>query len=289
MYMELQSSPTDVSFSLSYHHTPSMLAKSTFFYVQTTGHYICSRDYCTKREGYRSFLLLYTCSGSGHAHYRGKDYLLQPHQVFFIDCYDYQEYGNGSDESWDIKWVHFHGMASEGYHKILYENYGPVITVAPGHSVEMHMDALMELQKMKDLHFEIKANSLITQILTELFLSASVKPADFREIIPNHTVEAALAWIESNYSSDIQLEDLSNAACSSVYHFIRVFKKATGYSPYEYIIKYRINKAKVLLKTTGMTVDSIAGAVGFKSTSSFIQTFRKLEDMTPLKYRRFWT
>jgi len=101
-------------------------------------------------------------------------------------------------------------------------------------------------------------------------------------------MDAILEFIEKNYFSNISLEDMAAAACSSKYHFCRNFKKITGYGPYEYLVKYRINKAKSLLKETDIPVGEIAESVGFESTSNFIQTFKKLEGLTPLKYRNYW-
>jgi len=101
-------------------------------------------------------------------------------------------------------------------------------------------------------------------------------------------VDNIIAYIEKNYATDISLEDMAAVACSSKYHFCRNFKKITGYGPYEYLVKYRINKAKSLLKETDISVGEIAEYVGFGSTSNFIQTFKKLEGLTPLKYRNYW-
>lgn len=271
-----------------YSHTPSFVARTAFFYVQTVGHFYCGKDYYTRREGYRSYLLIYTMKGKGCFKYREKQYEVRENQVFLMDCYDFQEYYSGSEEQWVIKWLHFNGGTSSEYYNTIYENYGPLISMNSDNSIHGYIDTIMELLRSKDIQFEIKASSIIVQILTDIILAASVKPGAYKDGSQNSQVEAAMEFIEKNYSSNILLEDIARAACCSVYHFARIFKRHTGYSPYEYLLKYRINKAKTLLKTTGSTVENIAGEVGFGSTSSFIKTFRDLEEMTPLKYRKFW-
>ena len=71
----------------------------------------------------------------------------------------------------------------------------------------------------------------------------------------------------------------------SPYHFIRVFKRITGFTPYEYLSKHRINRSKILLTTTGHTVGEIAVQIGFPNANSYIRTFRKFEGKTPMQYR----
>lgn len=273
---------------LSYNHTPSFIARSAFFYVQAAGHFLCSGDYYTKREGYRSFLLLYTLRGKGSIKYRGKQYEARENQVFLMDCYDYQEYSADEEQQWEFKWMHFNGGTSSEYFSTIYENYGPLIALGEESRVEEHLDQILGLLSEKDMQLEIKTASLIVQILTEVLLAGSTRPGVYRGNSQNAQVEAAIDFIEKNFNSDILLEDIAKAACCSMYHFTRVFKRFTGFSPYEYLVKHRINKAKIMLKTTTKTIEEIAENVGFGSTSSFIKTFRDLEATTPLKYRKFW-
>lgn len=274
---------------LSYNYTPSATAKSVFFYIQSAGHFCCGNDYYTRREGFKSYLLVYTVNGKGYARYRGRQYELGRGQVMLLDCYDYQEYYSDERDLWEIKWVHFNGGSSDGYYNIIYENYGPVINMSGNESIPGYIDALIKLMRDGDVQFEIKASNIIVSMLTDILVTAPSKPGNSRNSESNTQVESALEFVENNYSLDISLEDMANAACSSVFHFSRVFKKATGYSPYEYLIKYRINRAKSLLKTTHKTVEEISAEVGFESPSNFIRTFRQLEDMTPVKYRKYWT
>lgn len=275
-------------YNLSYNCTPSFAAKSSFFYVQSAGHFRCSDDYYTRREGYGSYLLIYTVKGKGYARYRGRQYELKEGQVILMDCYDYQEYFTDKTELWEIKWIHFNGSSSEGYFNTIYENYGPVVTMQDSESVPGHIDSILDLLEKGDMQFEVKSSSMIVQLLTEIMLSASAKSGRYKEKDRNIHVRAAIEFVEKNYHTEISIEDMAAAACASVYHFSRIFKRETGYSPYEFLIKHRINRAKSLLKTTDWPIDDISTKVGFESTSNFIRTFRQLEDMTPLKFRKYW-
>jgi AraC-like DNA-binding protein len=272
-----------------FNYTPSLIARTAFFYLQSIGHFCCDEGYFTRREGYKSFLLIYTVSGKGYARYRSRQYELKRGQVLIMDCYDFQEYYSDKDELWEIKWIHFNGSTSYEYFNTIYEKFGSVINAYDSPSIPAHLDEITTLVKEGDLQLEAKVSGLIMGMLTELLLAESQKNNECNVKMLNEYVQSAMDYVENNFEHDISLADMASSACCSVYHFTRVFKRATGYSPHEYLIKFRINKAKSLLKNTNESIDDIACSVGFYSTSNFIRTFKELDDMTPLKYRRYWT
>jgi AraC-like DNA-binding protein len=273
----------------NYKYTPSSLARSAFFYLQNIGYFCCTADYYTKREGYGSFLLIYTLNGKGYALYRGKEYRLTKGQVLIMDCYDYQEYRTDTDDLWEFKWIHFNGASSKEYFEIIYGKHGPVIDLGNNNEIPAYIDSIYKLIQDGDRQFEIKVSYIIMKMLTCLLLNIP-------EIKPGHTgdhnrcgIENVLKLVDERFGSRITLDDMAFSANLSKYHFLRVFKNATGYSPYEYLVKYRINKAKSMLESTSDTIEQIASNVGFESTSNFIRTFKRIEQITPLEYRKYWS
>lgn len=77
-----------------------------------------------------------------------------------------------------------------------------------------------------------------------------------------------------------------NVHLGSPYHFCRLFKQATGISPYQYPIQQRIELGKQLLKQPGLTIVEIALSCGFGSQSSFTKAFRKHTGVTPKGFRQ---
>lgn len=275
--------------TISYNHTPSLMAKSAFFYMQSAGHFWCEPGYYTKREGFRSILLLYTVSGNGCARYRDREYELKAGQVLLMDCYDYQEYNTKSDCKWEIKWLHFFGSTSQEYFNIIYDKSGAVIDIRDSSSVQSILDEILMMADKSDFLPEARVSMFILQLITELLLEGGDSSVSYNTRVLNEHVKLALEFVEENYNNNISLSDMASHSCCSEYHFSRLFKKITGYSPYEYIVKYRVNIAKNLLKNTDKSVEDITEYVGFGSPSNFIRTFRELEGMTPLKYRKYWS
>ena len=92
-------------------------------------------------------------------------------------------------------------------------------------------------------------------------------------------VQAKL-FIDEHYSDSIDLDNISDEACFSKFHFIRLFKKIYAKTPHQYLTSVRIEKAAVML-SDGNSVTETCYAVGFDSASSFSGLFRKITGSSP--------
>jgi AraC family transcriptional regulator len=92
-------------------------------------------------------------------------------------------------------------------------------------------------------------------------------------------------YVEENLAEDLSLAELAAIVPMSEFHFARLFKAAMGETPYRYITQRRIERAKVLLSVTQLSVAEIAYRVGFANQSHFTAQFRKLVGTTPKHYR----
>lgn len=90
----------------------------------------------------------------------------------------------------------------------------------------------------------------------------------------------AKIFIDNNYASNIDIDNISDEAYFSKYHFIRLFKKIYGKTPHQYLTVVRIEKAKNLLKI-GTSVSDTCFSVGFESLSSFSGLFKRAVGLAP--------
>jgi AraC family transcriptional regulator len=91
--------------------------------------------------------------------------------------------------------------------------------------------------------------------------------------------------IEANLARSISLGEMASAAGISRFQFLRSFKRTTGETPYQYVLRRRIEKAQQLLREQTITVEAVAAAVGFSSSTRFIRAFRLKTGSTPGAYR----
>jgi len=92
-------------------------------------------------------------------------------------------------------------------------------------------------------------------------------------------VQAKL-FIDDHYAEKIDLDNISDEAYFSKFHFIRLFKKIYGKTPHQYLIFVRIAKATELLRAEN-AVSEVCYAVGFESLSSFGSLFKRIIGITP--------
>jgi len=93
-------------------------------------------------------------------------------------------------------------------------------------------------------------------------------------------------YIHDRLADEIQLSDLADLLGLSQFHFSRLFKQSMGVSPYQYVLKQRVERAKHLLKTTDRSIMEIALLCGFSSHSHLGKWFRQSVGMTPKAFRR---
>ena len=95
----------------------------------------------------------------------------------------------------------------------------------------------------------------------------------------------AKLYIDDHFSSNIDLDNISEQAHFSKFHFIRLFKSVYGLTPKNYLIKVRIEHAKKLL-ATGHSVADTGFMVGLESATSFTGMFKKITGTTPSHYQK---
>lgn len=96
----------------------------------------------------------------------------------------------------------------------------------------------------------------------------------------------ATKYINENISSDIDIDKICSAVNISKYYFCREFKKHTGLTVMQYILKTRVVLAKSELKKTNLSITEISERYGFSSVSYFCRVFKEQEGCSPLRYRK---
>jgi AraC-like DNA-binding protein len=88
------------------------------------------------------------------------------------------------------------------------------------------------------------------------------------------------------YRERVRLENAAGKACLSRFHFNRLFARAFGETPHEFVTRRRIEEAKKLLLRDTESVTDICFAVGYESLGSFSTRFRSLTGLSPASFRR---
>jgi AraC-like DNA-binding protein len=98
-------------------------------------------------------------------------------------------------------------------------------------------------------------------------------------------ISGALRRIEAHAEEPLALADLARAAGMSAFHFLRTFRQVAGMTPHQYVLRTRLARAAVRLRTAQEPVSAIAFDAGFGDLSTFNRRFRRLMGCTPGAYR----
>ncbi|MFC5402068.1 helix-turn-helix transcriptional regulator [Cohnella soli] len=98
--------------------------------------------------------------------------------------------------------------------------------------------------------------------------------------------ERVAVHLRTHYRSSVTHELLQREFNFHPVYIARCMKKALGCSPLEYLTRYRIEQAKLLMLGTTLSIEEIAWEVGFRHQTFFSRTFRKLERMSPSEFRK---
>lgn len=99
-------------------------------------------------------------------------------------------------------------------------------------------------------------------------------------------VSKACKYIETYYTSNITVKDISDAIFVSPSYLQKIFPKIVGKTPHQYIMECRHLKACAMLIKTNLTMEEVARQCGFVNSSHFSTTFKAVEGISPLTYRK---
>ena len=158
----------------------------------------------------------------------------------------------------------------------------------------LHTKSLSLLSEMKEKNFLFCAGenlydlfSLLTSLWAQmLFLFKTLpKKASRHQVKKQEDLQAMLSFIHQNFASDISIAAIAGSANVSISECTRCFKNLLRFTPYEYLLNFRITKATELLADTNCSVAEIATMTGFNDSSHFIQYFKRIQKITPGQYR----
>lgn len=103
----------------------------------------------------------------------------------------------------------------------------------------------------------------------------------------NPYLRRALRWVDRNFAREDCLSSMPEAAGTSARHLQRLFKEHLGLRPFKYLLDLRLNRARVLLTETDLSVTDVAEACGFGTGGTFARYFRQRFGVNPSRYTPF--
>lgn len=131
--------------------------------------------------------------------------------------------------------------------------------------------------------------SLATLVFVHAIQHSSNLQERFRALplsVGSVPIKRAIDYIQANLHASLTLAEIARAAGLSLYHFARVFKRATGVPPHQFVLECRLERAKQMLTSSDLPIAQVAYAAGFASQSHLTALFQQLVGKTPRAYRQ---
>ena len=256
-------------------YSASDFARENLFYPMWGANYLCTAPYAVSHRTFDAFLLFYIADGELSFTCRSQSFVARAQDVVLLDCKYAHEYH--AEQPVRFYWFHFRGAASQAYCDRLWERAGAHFPNHPeAGQLFVRMQQLLRAQTGSDDSCSVCIHRLL----------ASLNAAPSRALSP--PVMCARNYMFAHYQENISIDDIAAQAALSRYHFSRIFRMETGTSPHSYLTEVRLLHAKQLLLETSDSVEQIAAACAFCSSSNFIRTFRRINGLTPAKFRQMF-
>lgn len=151
---------------------------------------------------------------------------------------------------------------------------------------------LKEALASREVGSEIMFEALARVFLIKLIQKYGHRLDDEAEYTKGFTArrhKQVLDYVTEHYGQSITLETLAEIANLSPSHFSRVFKRTIGQSPMQFLMAFRIERAKEALRRFDTPMIDISMSCGFSDQAHFSRVFKQIEGVSPTRYRQSQT
>lgn len=244
------------------------------------------------------YLLVFFLDGKGIYTVGDEDIKVQEHLLILVPPFTNNSYdlrGNHFFTSIHFDWKPNFPSARRLPDRKPYQVQFPSDLQIPSHQIlvagdplVVRMQQILELWQDGSTLSRLHANVRLAEVLITLLKRAETKESstdDQHTHVDQKRIEVAIVLMQEKLLEDLSLEAMARAAGLSVGHFSHLFRKFTGQSPVEYLIKLRIERAKELIEDIGLTIKQVSHYSGFKDYSHFSKLFTRFTGVSPSQYR----
>lgn len=232
------------------------------------------------------YLVHHVLAGKGTFQSMGKTYTLGPGDSFFIFPGELIRYTADEVDPWTYRWIGFRGDRAE---QTLAEL--DISTFKPVARPDSHRRAAALYRQMEHLlergepGCNLRSGGLLRLLLAEYERTGRSEGAEGRRSVTEQLAERTIRWLGVQYSQPVSIEEMSRSLGYNRTHLSKMFKQHTGMTPMQYLLKIRMERAKLLLREP-LTVEQVAASVGFSDALYFSKQFRKWCGLSPTDYKQ---
>lgn len=231
--------------------------------ILSLGKHKCSSQHIFAYAYTNFYLIHYVVRECGTFYKNGIAHRVNSGEIFIIKPENEYTYAADDKDPWEYIFFSFNGeMAS------MFDKLDDVIKINSNVIIEM-LDAV----NLENTRSEFLTGKLY-ELVSEIFENSKSE---------NDYIKKATDYIKTNYARKLPVADIAAALNLNSRYLSRIFKNETGMTVQQYIINYKMKKAKILLKH-GMSVGATARLIGYDDTFTFSKAFKKVVGISPKEY-----
>ena len=235
------------------------------------------------------YVLHIVVNGKGKLEKNGEVFHLTTGDAFLLCPEEEAWYEADKKEPWTYAWI---GLCGYKVKKVMqYAGFSKEKSVR-----SLKCTALLKsyVDEILEVHRLTTEESMRRNGYLNLFLATLIEDNEKfnTKTMPEHTypgtvyVKHAMEYIKHHYREKIKINELAEYIGINRSYLTNMFKKTIGCSPQEYLVEFRMEKAKNLLKNTDMPINAVAEAVGYPDQLAFSKMFRLYTKMSPKAFRQ---
>ena len=255
--------------------------------------YQCGYQECEPNHSYGPanrdhFLLHFISHGKGTFRSKNKSYTLSAGQGFLICPGSITSYSADGREPWTYSWIGFNGTNAEYYlSRAGLSSENPVFSYENSKSFHQIFNELLLLDRTK-IADQVRMIGYIYMLLAQLLESSSLLTVQGKAFFSSKEeyVKNAILYVQTNFSRNLKVKEIADYLGLNRSYLGVIFKEIVGLTPQEFLIDFRVDKAKKLLADKSMSIGDVSRSVGYDDPLTFSKLFKKNTGVSPNLYRK---
>lgn len=237
-------------------------------------------------NGCEQAILIYCFKGTGYYITNGQKKIVEKDTLLFIPENTPHVYASTEEEPWSILWIHVKGSNLGTYYSYKEHTISTIhVPLEKQSKIKNQFEDIFEVLE-QGFHFEslLYSYQILAHILGLFFLSSNYNKLSMKD--SGMSISESIDYMIKLIDSNLTLDELAKHSKLSPAHYSFLFKKHTGYSPINYFLRLKIQRACVYLDTSDCPINEVAEQLGFKDPFYFSRLFHNIMGMSPSEYRK---
>ncbi len=234
-----------------------------------------------RKQASEEYLIKLCIGGQGWLEIDGYRTPIHSGDLFLINKNTKHAYGTSTKNPWSVYWAYFNCSYLDELIPELSDKQCMILPITDDLAVTNHLKTIISHMKKgyaKPYQYAASARLSVLLSFVQILLGN-------RTQTDKHSLEAIIDYMSANMDKNLDINTLADMTGLSKDHFIRLFSEKNGFTPIDYFIRLKIQRACELLLSTDTPIKTIALMLGYNDYYYFSRVFKQKIGVSPKNYR----